>query len=115
MKRLFLAAAFAVVGFAPAAKAWSNELQWRTTQCQVQEGSTIIATNKCQAAFAYDTAIRAMKFWDGPNNRWIYLEIGRDGATFANDSECINVNYENGLNQLFCTVPTSVQLGIQGD
>jgi len=89
-------------------------LQWRTTECQVQDSSgQVIARNRCQAGFAHDTAIRAIKYWD--NNRWIYNQVGQDGATFGQDRECIYVRYDNQESQLFCTIKSPEQLGIKGD
>jgi hypothetical protein len=73
----------------------------------------VIARNRCQAGFAHDTAIRAIKYWD--NNRWIYNQTGQDGATFGQDRECIYVRYDNQESQLFCTIKSPEQLGIKGD
>jgi hypothetical protein len=103
-----LSAAVAMPAFA------QSNLQWRTTECQVQDSSgEIVARNRCQAGFAYDTAIRAIKYWD--NNRWIYHQVGQNGATFGKDRECIFVSFDDQTTQLFCTVKTPEQLGIRGD
>ncbi len=89
-------------------------LQWRTTECQVQDSSgEVIARNRCQAGFAYDTAIRAIKYWD--NSRWIYHQVGQNGVSFGKDRECIFVSFDDDSSQLFCTVKTPEQLGIRGD
>ncbi len=89
-------------------------LQWRTTECQAQNSAgKIIAQNRCQAGFAYDTAIRAIKYWD--NNRWIYHQVGQSGVSFGNDRECLFVSFENDSSRLFCTIKTPEHLGVRGD
>lgn len=95
--------------------AWSNQLQWRTTTCQVEQDGQVIATSKCQAAFAYDTAVRAIKYWDAPTNRWTYDEVGQAGVRFGNVPECLVTRYTDGTEQATCTVPSVTDLGIVGD
>jgi hypothetical protein len=94
------------------AHAQSN-LQWRSTTCQIEENGEIIATNKCHAGFAYDTAIRAIKYWD--NDHWTYDQVGNPGVSFSATRECMSINYTNGQHQFVCTTSTPEQLGIIGD
>jgi hypothetical protein len=95
------------------AQAQSN-LQWRSTTCQVEQDGRVIATGKCQAGFAYDTAVRAIKYWDAPAKRWTYDEVGQAGVSFGNARECLVTRYTDGAVQATCTVPTPEQLGIKG-
>jgi hypothetical protein len=93
-----------------------GSLQWVTTQCQVQKGSDIIEYSTCNAGFASDTAVRAIKYTrkDGSKAYW---EVNDPGVTFAgpNDRECLNINFTDGSTELLCTVKTPEQLGIIGD
>ena len=106
-------AALALLGSLALPAQAQSYLQWRTTTCQVEQDGQVIATNKCHAGFAYDTAIRAIKYWDG--SRWTYDEVGQPGVTFGNVRECLVTRYSNGVEQATCTVPTPEQLGIYGD
>jgi hypothetical protein len=96
------------------AKAQGGNLQWRSTTCTVttQAGNGGFATAPCKAGFASDTWVRAIKFWD--NGRWVYNEAGLLGATLGS-AECLNVAYDDGGRQTFCTTRSSYQLGIVGD
>jgi hypothetical protein len=113
VKKLLLLLA-PIVLTAPA-HAWSNQLQWRSTTCQLEQDGNVIAVSKCKAGFAYDTAIRAVKYWDEGLGQWLYHEVGRPGVSFGNVRECVQVNYVGGEQQAFCTTQTPEQLGIQGD
>jgi hypothetical protein len=105
----------AALSFAAPVHAQYNQLQWRTTTCQVEQDGRVIATGKCQAGFAYDTAVRAIKYWDAPTNRWTYDEVGQAGVSFGSARECLVTRYTDGTEQATCTVPTPEQLGIYGD
>lgn len=106
----------AMLAIAPASvQAGPGRLQWRTTQCQVQEGREILFYGECQAGFAYDVAVRAIKFFHS-NGSVEYLEASRNARLGGSAApECLSVRYTDGDTWLFCTVPTPEQLGIQGD
>ena len=114
MKKLLALLPVAALSFAAPAHAWSNQLQYRSTTCQVQRGSTIISRGKCNAGFAYDTAIRVIKYqWpDGGSELSV---VGQQGTTFHDDSSCLINYYNDGDTLIFCTEASSHDLGIQCD
>jgi hypothetical protein len=115
MKKLLALLPAAALAFATPAHAWSNQLQWRTTTCFITDGNRVIERGNCSAAFAYDTAIRAIKYrW--ANGREQYFEVGQN-ASFNRDgvSECLDVSFTDGDLWAFCTSASPDQLGIQGD
>lgn len=114
MFKTLLASVAASLLLAAPSQAGSN-LQWRKTTCQVQQNGEILAKVPCNAGFAYDTAVRAIK-WHY-NGETQYDEIGRPGVSFGglNSRECLGVHYQDGVELLICTVPTPEQLGVRGD
>ncbi len=114
MKKLLALLPVAALGFAAPAHAWSNQLQYRSTTCQVQRGSEIISRGKCNAGFAYDTAIRVIKYqW--PDGKPELSVVGQQGTTFHDDSSCFVNHYTNGDKLMFCTEASPYDLGIRGD
>jgi len=114
MKKSLAFLPFVFLAFANPALGWSGNLQYRSTTCQVQRGSTIISRGKCNAGFAYDTAIRVIKYqW--PDGEAELSVVGQQGTTFHEDSSCLINHYNNGDTLIFCTEASSYDLGIQGD
>ena len=69
----------------------------------------------CNAGFAYDTAVRAIK--GQYNGEMQYDEIGRPGVSFGGSEsrECLGVRYQDGVELLIYTVSTPEQLGVLGN
>jgi len=109
---LILAVASVAIA-APANAQWRN-LQYRSTTCQVQRGEVIISRGKCNAGFAYDTAIRVIKYW-WPEGDVELSVVGQQGTTFHGDSTCLINNYKGGDELIICTVKSGYELGIMGD
>ena len=104
-----------IIGTSAPAKAQGGALQWRSTTCIFNSpGNNYHTTGPCHAGYATDMRVRAIKFWDAPNNSWMYNEVGQQGVGFAHAPECLNVYYTNGQ-ESFCTTRSAYQLGIRGD
>ena len=114
MKKVLALLPLAALFLASPAHAWSNNLQYRSTTCQVQRGDVVISRGKCNAGFAYDTAIRVIKYW-WPEGRSELSVVGQQGTTFHGDSTCLINNYVNGDQLTFCTTGSTYDLGIIGD
>ena len=112
-KTILVSVAAALLLAAPA-QAGSN-LQWRKTTCQIQQNGEILANSPCNAGFAYDTAVRAIK--GQYNGEMQYDEIGRPGVSFGGSEsrECLGVRYQDGVELLIYTVSTPEQLGVLGN
>jgi len=112
----FVAAAglAAAAALSPLTAQAQGQLQWRSTTCEAYQDNKFLETAPCQAGFAYDTAVRAIKVRSG-DGRWLYFEVGSDGVSFGGYRECLSVEYNDGISQQFCTVKTVTQLGILGD
>jgi hypothetical protein len=116
MKKTLLALSAVALSLTAPAYAGPNQLQWRSTPCTFQSGRfTYESSVLCKAGFGYDTVLRAIKYWDAVTNRWVYNEIGQQGVNFGNSSNCLNINYDDGGQDSYCTVRSSRQLGIIGD
>ena len=121
MKKLLpLILALASVAIATPANAQWRSLQYRSTTCQVQRGEVIISRGKCNAGFAYDTAVRVIKYW-WPEGGVELSVVGQQGTTFHsnsaydNNNTCLVNHYKGGDELIICTEKTSSQLGIFGD
>ena len=121
MKKLLpLILAVASVAIAAPANAQWRSLQYRSTTCQVQRGDVIISRGKCNAGFAYDTAIRVIKYW-WPEGGVELSVVGQQGTTFHPNSAygdnrtCLVNNYKGGDELMICTVKSGYELGIMGD
>jgi hypothetical protein len=95
--------------------AWSNQLQYRSTTCQVQRGTEIISRGKCNAGFAGDGVVRVIKYrW--PNGAVELSVVGQSGTDFhGDDPTCLMNRYTDGDTLMFCTVGSQSDLGLRGD
>ena len=114
LTRFAAVVALAASTFLPTSAQAIGRLQWRATTCNVWEGGELVGVERCYAGFAYDTAIRAIKIQNSPS-KWLYFEIGQDGVSFTDKSECLSAWYGGDSTQVICTQKSSLQLGIMGD
>jgi len=104
----------AALSLASPVHAGYNNLQYRSTTCQVQRGDVVISRGRCNAGFAYDTAVRVIKYW-WPNGGAELSVVGQSGTTFHGDPTCLVNKYTDGDELTFCTVGSTYDLGIIGD
>jgi hypothetical protein len=114
MKTLLALLPVVALFLATPARAWSN-LQYRSTNCQVQRGDVVISRGKCNAGFAYDTAVRVIKYWWPEGGSELSI-VGQQGTTFhGGDPTCLVNNYTGGDRLIICTIGSTSNLGIIGD
>lgn len=111
--KFFYALASALIIGGPA-HAWSNQLQYRSTTCQVEKNGEVISRGRCNAGFAYDTAVRVIKYW-WPGGEPELSVVGQQGTQFGSNGDCLVNHYDNGDTLAICTEKSSYELGIMGD
>ena len=95
-------------------QAGSVKLQWRSTECQLEQDGSVIAYRPCNAAFTSDAWMYAVKVYDENLRQNLYFQIGLPGASGTSVRECLRIDYEGGEQQTYCTVKTPWELGISG-
>jgi hypothetical protein len=90
-----------------------QKLQWRSTSCQLEQDGKVIAYRDCKVAFSSNARMYAVKVWDENLGQSLYFQIGLPGAS-SSHPECLQIDYEGGEQQSYCTVKTAWELGIKG-
>jgi hypothetical protein len=100
-----------IIGVAGQVSGAPKNLQWRSTECQLEQDNQVIAIRDCKAGFSSDARLYAVKIYDENLGQTLYFQIGLPGAS-SRHPDCLLISYTSGEEQSYCTVRTARELGI---
>jgi hypothetical protein len=110
---ILIAFASSASGAGERVSAAPKNLQWRSTECQLEQDNQVIAIRDCKVAFSSDARMYAVKTYDENLGQTLYFQIGLPGAS-SRHPDCLLISYTSGEEQSYCTVKTAWELGIKG-